>query len=261
MKSEPKIGIAFSGGGVRGISHLGVLQALNEMNIFPTQVSGSSAGAIVGAMYCNGLAPEEILEIIIKTNYFKFMRPAISWTGILSMDLIEQLFIKYFAENDFSKLKIPLSIAATDLKKAKVVYFSQGQMIKPLMASSCIPGMFDPILIDGQYYIDGGVLNNLPIEPLEGICDSVIGVNCNQLPVEANIRNIKGLIERTVIMTMNYNVYSRKSKCDFFIEPPELAAYAVFDVKKASEIYRIGYDFTLDFIKKNPDILELAKSQ
>jgi NTE family protein len=259
MKSEQKIGIALSGGGVRGIAHLGVLQALNENQIFPNQFSGSSAGAIVGALYCSGMDPEEILEVILKTNYFKFMRPAISWTGILSMDLVEQLFIKYFPENSFASLKIPLSIAATDLRKAKVVYFSRGPLIKPLLASSCIPGMFDPILIEDNYYIDGGVLNNLPIEPLEGVCDIVIGVNCNHLPVESNIRNIKRLIERTVIMTMNYNVYSRKDKCDFFIEPQGLAKYAVFDVKKAPEIFKKGYESALAYIEKNPELLAIAK--
>ena len=182
MSSELKIGIALSGGGVRGVAHLGVLKALNENGIFPNRFSGSSAGAIAGALYCSGHSPEEILEIIVKTNYFKFLKPAISWTGILKMDLIPELFVKYLKENSFESLKIPLTIAATDLRRAKVVYFSQGELIKPLMASSCIPGMFDPILIDGHHYIDGGVLNNLPVEPLDGVCDVVIGVNCNHLP-------------------------------------------------------------------------------
>ena len=83
MSSKLKIGIALSGGGIRGISHLGVLKALNEIGIVPAKISGTSAGAIVGAMYCQGYQPEEILKIILETNYFKFMRPAISWNGIL----------------------------------------------------------------------------------------------------------------------------------------------------------------------------------
>ncbi|PZX51276.1 NTE family protein [Algoriphagus ratkowskyi] len=258
MKSKLKIGIALSGGGVRGISHLGVLKALTESGIHPTKVSGTSAGAIVGAMFCQGYTPDDILKIIVKTNYFKFMRPAISLTGFLKMDSVGALFKLYLDHDDFAKLKIPLTVAATDIKKAKVRYYSEGELIRPIMASSCIPGMFDPIVIGKNYMVDGGVLNNLPVEPLEGICDYVIGVNCNQLPQETNISNMKKLIERSVIMAMNYNVYSRESKCDYFIEPPELAKYGVFDIKKASELFSVGYDFTMNYIENNPTILELA---
>lgn len=257
MSSDLKIGIAMSGGGVRGVTHLGVLKALNEHGIFPNRVAGSSAGAIAGALYCSGYSPDEILEIIIKTNFFKFLKPAISWTGILKMDLIPELYGKYLKEDNFSALQIPLTVAATDVRRAKAVYFSEGELIKPLMASSCIPGMFDPILIDNHYYIDGGVLNNLPVEPLDGICDFIIGVNCNHLPVEHNIKNIKSLIERSIIMTMNYNVYSRKHVCDFFIEPPGLARYGVLETKKAKDIFQAGYDTTVSYIQENPSLLEL----
>ncbi|MEN2284421.1 patatin-like phospholipase family protein [Algoriphagus sp. SE2] len=261
MKSKLNIGIALSGGGVRGISHLGVLKGLNEAGIFPTKVSGTSAGAIVGAMYCDGYQPEEVLKIIVETNYFKFMRPAISLTGILKMNSVGDLFKLYLKHNSFSELKTPLTVAATDVKKGKVIYFSEGELINPVLASSCIPGMFDPIVIGNKHLIDGGVLNNLPVEPLDGICDYVIGINCNHLPEEANIKNMKSLIERSVIMAMNYNVYSRKSKCDFFIEAPGLGKYGVFDIKKAPELFRAGYDRISQFIDENPSILELANSE
>lgn len=260
MKSKLNIGIALSGGGVRGISHLGVLKGLNEAGIFPSKVSGTSAGAIVGAMYCNGYQPEEVLKIIVETNYFKFLRPAISLTGILKMNSVGDLFKLYLKHDSFSELKTPLTVAATDVKKGKVIYFSEGELINPVLASSCIPGMFDPIVIGDRHLIDGGVLNNLPVEPLDGICDYVIGINCNHLPEEANIKNMKSLIERSVIMAMNYNVHSRKSKCDFFIEAPGLGKYGVFDIKKAPELFQAGYDRISQFIDENPSILELANS-
>lgn len=260
MKSEKKIGIVLSGGGIRGIAHLGVLKALNAHHVFPNRFSGSSAGAIAGALYCSGYSPDEILEIIIKTNYFKFLRPAISLTGLLKMETAQELYEKYLPNNSFEGLKIPLSVAATDIKRSRVVYFSEGELIPPIMASSCIPGMFDPIKIGQHYYVDGGVLNNLPVEPLDGVCDVIIGVNSNHLPDEHNIKNIKNLIERAVIMSMNYNVYSRKSKCDYFIEPQGLARYGVFDYKKAPVIFQAGYDATIQFIEENQSILTLAKN-
>jgi NTE family protein len=241
LEKQTRIGIALSGGGVRGISHLGVLKAMDEAGLKPTAISGSSAGAIAGVMYAKGYGPEEILEIIVQTNFFKFIRPSVSWKGILKMDQLTPLYEKYLEVDDFSALPIPITFAATDLHLGQTVYFSKGEIIKPLMASSSIPGMFEPILMDGRYLIDGGVLNNMPVEPLQDTCNIIIGVNCNQLPVEQNIRHIKSLIERTVIMTMNYNVYSRRGMCDHFVEPIGLARFGVLEIKKAREIFDIGY--------------------
>jgi len=252
-----KIGLALSGGGVRGISHLGVLKALNELGIKMDKISGSSAGAIAGAMYCQGYQPEEILKIILDTNYFRFIRPAISWKGILKMESLADLFSVYLPHNDFSMLQTPLTVAATDIRKGKVIYFDEGELIQPILASACIPGMFEPIHIKNRFLVDGGVLNNLPVEPLEGTCDVVIGVNCNHLPEESNIRNMKNLIERSVIMTMNFNVYSRKSKCDYFIEAPGLGKYGVFDIKKAPELFQAGYDQAMRIFEENPSMSDL----
>lgn len=248
METQSRIGIAFSGGGVRGISHLGVLKAMDEAGLKPTAISGSSAGAIAGVMYAKGYAPDEVLEIIIQTNFFRFIRPSVSWKGILKMDQLTPLYEKYLEVDDFSALPIPMTMAATDLHLGQTVYFSSGEIIRPLMASSCIPGMFEPILLDGRYYIDGGVLNNMPVEPLQDNCDVIIGVNCNHLPIKQNIRHIKSLIERTVIMSMNYNVYSRRGMCDYFVEPTGLARFGVLEIKKAKEIFDIGYQTMKEYI-------------
>ena len=259
MKSNARrIGIALSGGGVRGVAHLGVLKALNEAGIYPNHVSGTSAGAIVGTLYCYGYTPDDIFELIINTNFFKFLRPAISWRGILKMDVIEPLYSQHIKTNDFSELKTALTIAATNLSKGRIEYFSEGEIIRPLMASTCIPGIFDPITINQSLYVDGGVLNNMPIDPLEDKCDIIIGVNCNQLPEVTDVTNMKKMIERSVIMAMNCNVYNRKPRCDFFIEPPGLAHFGVFDIKRAKEIFEAGYRETLSYLGANFTLFELG---
>ncbi len=220
MNSKPSIGLALSGGGVRGISHLGVLKALNESGIYPNQVSGSSAGAIVGVMYCQGYSPDEVLKIVIETNYFKLMRLAISWKGLFNLDSLAELLKTYLPADEFSALKTPLIVAATDIGKGEVVYFNSGRLIEPILASSCIPGMFEPIEYDSRFLVDGGVLNNLPVEPLKGKSDLVIGVNCNHVPELGRVRNVKNLRERAVMMNMNFNVCTGKEACDYFIEAP-----------------------------------------
>lgn len=258
MRSGSKIGIALSGGGIRGVAHLGVLKALNEAGIHPSYVAGTSAGAIAGTLYCYGYTPDEIFELIVQTKFFKFLRPAISWKGILTMEVIEPLYSQYIQTNNFAELKIPLFIAATNLSKGHVEYFSEGEIIRPLMASSCIPGVFDPITIDKNLYVDGGVLNNMPIDTLEGLCDVIIGVNCNHLPEVHDVPNMKKMIERSVILAMNCNVYNRKPRCDFFIEPPGLAHIGVFDIKRAKEIFDAGYKETLKQLGEDTRLAELG---
>jgi len=257
MNSKPSIGLVLSGGGVRGISHLGVLKALNEVGIFPNQISGSSAGAIVGVMYCQGYSPDEVLKIVIETNYFKLMRPAISWKGLFNLDSLAELLKTYLPVDEFSALKTPLIVAATDIGKGEVVYFNQGQLIEPILASSCIPGMFEPIEYDSRYLVDGGVLNNLPVEPLKWKSDLVIGVNCNHLPELGKVRNVKNLLERAVMMNLNFNVYTRKGACDYFIEAPGLGKYSVFDLKKAPELFQAGYQEAMRVIEANPSLIQV----
>jgi NTE family protein len=208
-------------------------------------------------MYCQGYSPDEVLKIIIETNYFKLLRPAISWKGLFNLDSLAQLLKTYLPHNDFSALKTSLIVAATDIGKGEVVYFDSGKLIDPILASSCIPGMFEPILYDSRYLVDGGVLNNLPVEPLQGKCDLIIGVNCNHLPELGKVRNVKNLIERAVMMNLNFNVYTRKGACDYFIEAPGLGKYGVFDLKKAPELFQAGYQQAMRVIEASPTLLEL----
>lgn len=259
MNSNTRIGIALSGGGVRGIAHLGVLKALNEAGIFPSKVSGSSAGAIVGAMYCQGYTPDEVFKIILETNYFKLMRPAISWKGLLKMESLAQAFKQYLPHDDFSKLSIPLAIAATDIGKGETVYFEKGALIQPILASCSIPGMFEPILHESRYLVDGGVLNNMPVEPLQGDCEVIFGANCNHLPAVSKVSNVKNLIERAVMMNMNFNVYTRRAACTYFIEPAGLGKFGVFDIKKAPDLFQAGYTQAMQVIESHPELMNFAQ--
>lgn len=243
MNIPENIGIVLSGGGARGISHLGALQAINEMGIKPRFISGTSAGAIVGALYAAGHSPAEMLDFITKTNILRYFKPASNLTGILRMEKTAEAFRLFLAEDSFESLKIPLFINATDIERGEIVYFNSGELIKPIQAASCIPFLFAPVEIDGRFYIDGGILNNLPAEPLVGRCDYIIGIHSNAVS-ELKVSNMKQVIERTFHLVINANIEPRKSLCHLFIEPPEMASYKVFDVAKAKEIFDVGYRYT-----------------
>lgn len=237
------IGIVLSGGGARGISHLGALQAIDEWGIRPKFISGTSAGAIVGALYAAGQPPAEILNFITKTNILRYFKPSSNFTGLLRLEKTAEAFRLFLAEDNFESLKIPLFVNATDIERGETVFFHSGELIKPLQAASCIPLLFEPVEIDGRFYIDGGILNNLPAEPLAERCDYIIGIHSNAVS-ELKISNMRQVIERTFHLIINANIASRKPLCHLFIEPPEMAAYKVFDVAKAREIFDVGYRHT-----------------
>jgi NTE family protein len=233
-----------SGGGARGISHLGVIQALEELGLQFSVISGTSAGSIVGSLYSYGYKPKQILEIIQKVSVFKSVRPSWTWTGLLSLEGLREVLSSNLPENSFSALKIPLTVAATDLRRGSIRYFTDGPLVHSVMASCCVPAIFTPVTIEGVVYVDGGVLDNLPVKPIRDKCDYVIGVNCNPIGTDFDPKNIKSVIERSLLMAINTNTQISRSLCDVFIEPPGLSKISGFEIGKAQDIFDIGYEYT-----------------
>jgi NTE family protein len=245
-----KTGIALSGGGARGISHLGVLKALDEFGVRLDHISGTSTGALVGALYSYGMSPEKILELIINTRFFSSLRPAWTWTGLVNMDGLRELILKVVPENNFDALKIQLTIAATNLTKGKAEYFTAGQLIPPLLASCCVPVLFNPVQVNGEVYVDGGVTDNLPSKSIRDKCDLLIGSHCNYVSNEFDVKNFRSVIERSLLMAISGNTTISKELCDILIEPPSLGNISVFDVKNARQLFEMGYQFLIENYSK-----------
>ena len=242
-----KYGFVLSGGGARGVAHLGVIKALEEVGVKPSGISGTSAGAIVGAMYASGYSPDDILKIIIKAKFFTSLRPALSFSGLLKMESLAKVFSEYL-EDDFASLKIPLTVAATDLQKGETHFFSEGPLIKPLLAACCIPVVFKPVEFNKTQYVDGGILNNLPVEPLLDDYDKIVGVHTNPIHSTFEGTNAKAIIERSLLMAVSGNIAQRAHKCDVFIEPDGLGVFSGMDLTKAQEIFDLAYTYTKENI-------------
>jgi len=240
-----KVGVALSGGGMRGFAHLGVLQALNEWGVYPTMVSGTSAGALVGALYAAGHSPAQIAALMAKKKLWTLVRPAFKRTGLLHMEKAGHWLRQYFTADAFEALQMPLVVAATDLTLGQTVYFRQGPLVRVLLASSALPVLFSPVVIDQHCLADGGILNNLPIEPLLSQCDFVVAVNTNPVLAHKRPKSIKALVEKSLLLTVNNGSYAKAKHCDVFLEPPQLAHYRVFDAKNATAMYTIGYEYAL----------------
>jgi len=241
------IGIALSGGGARGIAHLGVLKALGEAGVHPDILSGTSAGSITGALYAAGNSPDKCLEIILKTNVLSVFRPSFSWKGLLKIDNLAEI-LKNYLPSTFEELGIPFIVATTEINQGETEYFQSGQLIPTILASSCIPVVFKPVVIDGKNYVDGGILNNLPTEPLKNKVDRLIGVSCNPYGYVEDLENAKVLMERSALLAINGNTSNSRALCDTYIEPPKLVRFSGFKLSQAKEIFDVGYKFTSENI-------------
>jgi NTE family protein len=239
-----KIGLVLSGGGARGVCHLGVIKALQEFGVSFDYIAGTSAGAVTGSLFCYGYSPEEILKIIETTSFFRTLRIAWKWTGLLRIDGLRDVLLKYIPQDSFSALKIPLVVAATDIKRGRIEYFSHGELIAAVLSSCCVPAVFDPYQFNGASYIDGGILDNLPTKALRDKCDFIIGSHCNFITSEFDVKNVRAVIERSLLMAVGGNTTISKTLCNILIEPPDVGRYSGFDISKAKEIFDLGYQYT-----------------
>ncbi len=236
-----KIGLVLSGGGARGVSHLGAVKALYEHGIYPDIISGTSAGAIAGGLLAYGYTPDEILEMVVSTNFVRYMRPTFAGSGLFQLDRLEAFYRKYIPENTFEALKTSLIVSATDIYEGSTVYFSEGELARPVLASSCLPGLFAPMHYRGHYLVDGGVLSNMPVEPLEGIADYIIGVHCNPFKLQRPPNSTREVLARSLILAVHAKTKERFEKCNLLIESPQLGDYSVYDLRKARELFAVGY--------------------
>ncbi len=239
-----KIGITLSGGGARGIAHIGVLKALEEIGVKISVISGTSAGSIVASLYAHGLKPDQIYEQVTKLSLLKSVKPAWAWSGLLTMDGLKDLILKNIPHNSFEGLKMPLTIAATEIRKGEVNYFTKGELATAVVSSCSIPVVFNPVNFNGSLYVDGGLLDNLPAKSIRDQCDILIGSHCNEISKEYDPKNFKNVIERSLLIAIYANTQQSKNLCDVSICPPNMDRFTVFDIGRAKEIFEAGYQFT-----------------
>ncbi|MBC6997530.1 patatin-like phospholipase family protein [Cytophaga sp. FL35] len=246
MKAIPNksLGLILSGGGVRGMAHIGVIRALNEYDISANVVSGSSVGALVGALYANGNSVTEMLSFFKETPLFKYNFLTIVKPGFIDTDRYFDVFRVYFPEDSFEKLKRELHVVATNLQNGELSYFSEGELIGPLLASAALPPVFSPVELNGQLYADGGIMNNFPSEPVEGKVDFLLGSNVSVVShLEKNA--LKNSLQLTGRVTglMIYAINRKKlESCDMLLEFKGLEHIGVLDRKGIEKAYAIGYD-------------------
>lgn len=180
-KKNKKIGLAFGGGGVRGSAHIGILQVLIEENVPIHCVSGTSIGAVVGALFAEGTDIDELTALVNRLSFKDFMAIEFKFQGISSSEkTIGKLIKKYVKHDTFKGLKMPFSVVTTDVCSAKPLVIKDGCLSKAVAMSATFPTIFSPVEHNGSFFIDGGVFINVPTKQARDLgANIVIGINLN----------------------------------------------------------------------------------
>ncbi|MGI9547379.1 MAG: patatin-like phospholipase family protein [Flavobacteriaceae bacterium] len=244
-------GLVLSGGGFRGIAHVGVIKALEEFGIVPTHIAGTSSGAIVGALYAADLSYQEIMEFLKQVNIFSIYKYARSKPGFVDSEKFYEEFSKILPGDNFSTLKIPLIITATDVLDGTLKTFEDGQLIRPILASAAFPGVFTPVKIENSHYIDGGTLNNFPVDLIRHKCERLFGVYVNpfrRIGID-ELKHSYNVLERAYQIRSANSSVSKFRDCDVLIIPKNMHKYGTFSIKDMNTIFELGYQGALEALK------------
>ena len=271
--TTPKVGLVLSGGGAKGLAHIGVLKVIDSLGVKIDYVAGTSMGAIVGGLYASGYSGNQLDSIfqdidfdkIINDNlpraskafyerdnsekyavtlpfdHFKIKLPSALSRGQNTYNLLSRLTLHVSDINSFDKLPIPFFCIATNIETGKQVILEKGNLTQSIMASGALPSLFQPVTINGEVLIDGGVVNNYPIDELrEKGMDIIIGVD-----VQDVLLNREELISAPDVLIQINNFRSIKAmetktkKTDIYIKP-DIKEYSVVSFDDGSKIIKNG---------------------
>ena len=252
-KNTYKLGLALGGGGARGFAHIGVLKAFEEEGIIFDEVSGTSAGSIVAALYAYGLTATEM------ENVAKTIRPKDIKKGLFFMpsetDGIENIIKGAVGDVHFDELKLPFTAVAVDLITGKEVHLRAGNVAKSVAASCAVPGFFKPVEIDTYRLADGGLQNTIPADVVrKDGCKVVISVDVNHTRGEGtSSTKLLDILSASLGIVMKSNAVNGKIFSDLVIEP-DLKKFKSTSMDGYLEMIDIGYK---EAKKRMPEIKEL----
>lgn len=252
-----KIGIAFGAGGARGIAHLLMIEALEELGIKPSVISGTSIGAVVGAFYAAGFNSKEmretlnqllnpksdsVFDFLLRSDIIKLISmfdPQFIKSGFIKGDKFQKFLESHLKISKFEDLEVPLKVSATDYWKKEEIVFEKGDLLAAVRASYSIPGLFTPIKIKNRILIDGGAVNPLPYDLIMKQCDTTIAIDVTP-SYSTNVQEMPPTFDSvfTTYQIMQNSIIQEKMK---FIRPdiyikPKIFDVRVFDFAKAESI-------------------------
>jgi NTE family protein len=295
-QERPKIGLVLSGGGAKGLSHIGILQAIDSAGLQIDYITGTSMGSVIGGLYSIGYSGNDIEKIAKELNwntllsnkpnytdisidekdeYGKYsveiglerLKPQIG-TGLIESEelwiTLNQLFLPVYDIKDFSKFNIPFKCIATDLTTGDAVVLSNGEIVKAIRSSMAIPSVFTAVDYDSTKYVDGGIIRNFPVTDIKEMgADYVIGVNLFMgLPDISKLNTAMDVFYQITQYRDAADLVVEKKLCNLIIEPP-LEKYSAGSFGDATDILAIGREMGklyYPYFKKLADSINAIKA-
>ena len=241
---DKKVALALGGGAVLGAAHIGVIKALEEFGMKITAISGTSAGAIVAALYAFGKSADEIEKIVLDFEWKKLSSITISKFAILSNKKIGEIIKLHIGEKTFQEASIPLAMIATDISSGAKVIMDKGIVCDAVVATTCIPGVFVPVELYGLSLVDGGIVENVPLSCLKkDDADFVIGVDLISRHVYKKPNNFIEVLHNSFGFLVKANKSFQTKDADILIEP-DLNEFNAIDMSQIGNLTKKGYEET-----------------
>lgn len=233
-----KVALALSGGGIRAVAHLGVVEVLLGEGIEPAMIAGASGGALVGALLCDGKEPRQIVELIKAVRLWDLFGSS-GRGGLFALEKIGRILEENLTVANVEDLGTDFLVACTDLAGGEVHYFDKGPVAELCVASSSLVPLFSPVRYGDLLLADGGFMDNMPAGPLKETGLPVVGVNVNPI-VARSPESVVQTTARALILMMAANIEASKRFVDFYIEPEGCERINIFDLRRVDEAYEAG---------------------
>lgn len=245
------IGLALGGGAVLGASHVGSLRAIHDYEIKVTHLAGTSIGAFVGAFYAFGMNYKEINLIASELNWLDISSISLSRYGLLSNDKMGKLITEYLGNKNIEDAEIPLAVVTTDISTGEKVVLKKGPLAKAVMASTSIPGIFKPVEIQGRMLVDGGVVENVPIQSVKDLgAKYVMGIDLNAKNKYERPNDILDVILNSFHYLLKQTVRLQTQDADLLIEP-DLSQFNHSETNQVDDLIEKGYTDSKKILKEH----------
>lgn len=238
--NSEKIGLALSGGAIRGAAHIGVLKVFEAQGIRIDCISGTSIGAMIAALYAFGKTPAEIEKLACDFNWLDISKFIIPKLGLLSNEEMGDMLTQWLGPVRIEDAPIPLAIVATDINTGDKIVFRRGSVAHAVMASTCIPGIFTPIEENGRLLVDGLLVENVPISPLQSMdADLILAVDLSGDRKYKQADDIIDVIMNSFEIAVDTNTMHQLKAADIVIQP-KVSEFSRTDTGQVAELIRRG---------------------
>lgn len=220
LPAKPKIGLALGGGAARGFAHIGVIKMLESHGIVPDYVVGTSAGAVVGSLYAGGFDAFAMQKLAIQLDETLFADWTLRGPGLLKGEALQSFVNQHLKRRPLEKLNIPFGTVVTDLNSGERVVFRSGDSGMAVRASAAVPGVFQPVAINGRQYVDGGLTSPVPVRAVREMgADFVIAVDISATAEGQPVDSMSAILWQTTTIMGNVIGKTELAEADIVIRP------------------------------------------